>query len=182
MGFITNDFWFDIGTLESYVQASFYLLRSLPPERLGATMVYHDHIYMQGASARSKRDHIDLIERTVLKKIELSGWVLIGRHVDIEDGSAIIDSIVDNYVILSKGSLVKNSIVMDRSIVGQDSVIENSVIGRHVKVGNNVKIVNSYVGNDVVIGDNTVVVNSSIWPHKVIESNAEVRSKRGPSI
>ncbi|MGC9071095.1 MAG: sugar phosphate nucleotidyltransferase [Acidilobus sp.] len=180
MGFVTNGYWFDIGTLESFVEASFYLLNALPPERLGVATAYHDNIYMQGFSPRSKKDHIDLIERTALKKIELIGPTMIGRHVSIEDGASIANSIVDNYVIISSGSSIRRSIIMDRSIVGNGCTIENSVIGRHVYIGENVTITNSVIGNDVVIGDNTVIDSSLLWPHRAIESNSEIKGKKGP--
>mgnify|MGYP001772634589 CR=1 FL=1 len=179
-GFITDSYWFDIGTLENYIEASFYMLSTLQPERLGVATVYHDNIYMQGFSPRSKKDHIDLIERCALRKVSITGPALIGRHVYIEDGSTIENSIVDNYVITSRGSTMRRSIVMDRSIIGKDSLVENSVIGRHVYVGDNVKVVNSVIGNDVIVGDNAVIENSLIWPHRSVEANAEIKSKKGP--
>ncbi|MGC9209807.1 MAG: sugar phosphate nucleotidyltransferase [Acidilobus sp.] len=182
MGFVTSSYWFDIGTLESFVEASFYLLTSLPPERLGVATVYHDNVYMQGFSPRSKKDHIDLIERTALKKIEIVGPTLIGRHVSIDDGASIVNSIIDNYVIISSGASIRRSIIMDRSIVGKGAAIENSIIGRHVHIGDNVTIVNSVIGNDVIIGDNAVIEGSLVWPHKTIEANSQIKGRKGPSL
>ncbi len=179
-GFVTDGYWFDIGTLDSFTSASFYLLSSLNPDRLGASTVYHDNIYLQGSSPRSKKDHIDLIERSALKKVRVTGPTLIGRHVNIEDGSVIENSIVDNYVITSSGSTIRRSIVMDRSIIGRNSVVENSVIGRHVYLGDNVTVINSVIGNDVIVGDNATIENSLIWPHRSVEVNARIVSKRGP--
>lgn len=179
-GFVTEGYWFDIGTLDSFIKASFYLLSTLPPERLGASTVYHDNIYLQGSSPRSKKDHIDLIERSALKKIRITGPALIGRHVSIEDETVIENSIVDNYVITSRGSTIRRSIVMDRSIIGRNAVIENSIIGRHAYIGENVTVINSVIGNDVIVGDNAVIENSLIWPHRSIEANARVASRRTP--
>jgi NDP-sugar pyrophosphorylase family protein len=180
VGYPLDGYWFDVGTLESLVKASFYLLQALPPERLGVSTVYHDTIYMMGFSSRSKKDHVDLIERSAQKRIELRGHVLIGRHVSIEDGAAIVDSIVDNYVIVRSGAKVTNSIVMDRSVVGTDSTVESSIIGRHVSIGSSVKIVNSFIGNNVVIGDGAVITDSQIWPNRSIESNTEINNRKGP--
>lgn len=180
VGYPLNGYWFDIGTIENFVKASFYLLESLPPERLGVATVYHDTIYMMGFSSRSKKDHLDLVERSAQKRIDLSGRVLIGRHVTVEDGASITDSIIDNYVIVKSGARVTKSIVMDRSIIGDNSTVESSIVGRHVAMGSNVKIINSYIGNDVIIGDNAVIIDSQIWPHRSIESNAEISNRRGP--
>ncbi len=180
VGYETRGYWFDIGTLQSYVRASFYLLRTLSPERLGVSTVYHDTVYMSGFSERSRKDHVDLIERAAKGLIYLEGSTLIGRHVSIEDGVSVRDSIIDNYVILRSKSSIEGSIIMDRSIVGQGSSVQSSVIGRHVMLGNNVRIVNSYIGNDVTIGDNVVIEDSLIWPHRSIEANSEIRNRRGP--
>ena len=181
VGHRMSGYWFDVGTLESYVKATFYLLKTLPPERLGATTVYHDTIYMQGQSPRSRRDHVDLIERAAKGTITLGGYVLLGRHVSLRDGSSVEDSVIDNYVIVGPGARIQESIIMDRSLVGPGAEIRNSVIGRHVTIGSGVRIFNSYIGNDVQIGDNAVIENAIIWPHKIIEANSKVTGKVGPS-
>ena len=181
VGHKMSGYWFDIGTLESYTKASFYLLRALPPESLGAATVYHDTIYMQGQSPRSRRDHVDLIERAARGIVTLEGHVLLGRHVSLGDGCVVEDSVIDNYVIVGPEAKIQGSIVMDRSLVGPKSEISSSVIGRHVTIGSNVKVVNSYIGNDVQVGDNVVIENATVWPHKIIEANSKVTGKVGPS-
>lgn len=178
-GYVLKGYWFDIGSIDAYYKAAFYLLKTLPPQQLGATTVYHDTIYMQGASARSRKDHVELIERAAKGLVTLEGHVLLGRHSSISDNVEISDSIVDNYTVIGRETRISRSIIMDRTIVGSKSAIERSIVGRHVKIGDGVSIRDSYIGNDVMIGDDAVLENAIVWPHRSIESGTRISGRYG---
>ncbi|PMP90180.1 MAG: nucleotidyltransferase [Caldisphaera sp.] len=176
-GFVSKGYWFDVGTLDVYRDAAYYLLNNLPKDRLDVETSYKN-VMMQGRSTMSKNLHIELIEKAALKRIAFEGKNLIGRHVKIEDNVVLIDSIIDNYSIIENDNKIVKSIVMDRSYIKKGNLIENSIIGRHTKIGEDVKIVNSYIGNNVIIGDESEIVNSSIWPHRSIESKSQINDKK----
>ncbi len=177
MGYVSNSYWFDVGTLESYREASYYLLNNLDKDRLNVETEYRN-VYMQGMSKRSKNDHIEIIEKIATNKIMINGKNLIGRHVKIGENVKLLSSIIDNYTVIEDNTEINNSIVMDRSFLKTGSVIKNSILGRHVKIGENVKIINSQLGNNVIVGDDAEIINSSIWPHRSIESKSSVVDKK----
>lgn len=171
-----SGYWFDIGTPESYMKASFYLLRNLGKEELRATRVY-GNVRMMGRSSLSRALHERIIGMIEKKLIRVEGDILLGRHIDLGEGVELWDAIIDNYAILMKGSRIIRSIIMDRCVVGEKALIEGSILGRHVYVGRGARIVNTVVGNNVVIGDGSIIVNSKIWPGKSIEQGSVIENK-----
>lgn len=167
-GYIMEGFWFDIGTPESYLEASLYLLRNLEPEKLEVSMSYKG-VKFQGSSPSSKALQVDIIERAATKRLILEGDILIGRHVRIEDEVKIANSIIDNYTIIGGGSRIEDSVIMDRSYVASGAHIENSVVGRHVKIMSGSKIIGSYIGDDVVVEENVELVGCKVWPHRRVK-------------
>lgn len=170
-GFILEDYWFDIGTPERYLEASLYLVRRLKPEELEASTVYKG-VKMQGFSPASRALHVNIIERAAQKLLVFEGDVLLGRHIRLEDGVRIVDAIIDNYTIVEGNSVIERSVVMDRSFIGAGSVIRDSIVGRHVRVGRRVKLVNSYIGDNAVIEDDVVMENCRVWPHRIVKSGS----------
>lgn len=175
-GYIMSGYWFDIGTPESYMRASFYLLRNLGKEELRATRVYGS-VRMMGRSSLSKALQERIIGMIGKKLIRVEGDILLGRHIDLGEGVELWDAIIDNYTILMKSSRIIRSIIMDRCVVGEKALIEGSILGRHVYVGRGARIVNSVVGNNVVIGEGSIVVNSKIWPGKSIEQGSVIENR-----
>jgi len=177
MGYVSNGYWFDVGTLDSFMEASYYLLNNIERERLDVETTYKN-VYMQGKSKRSKNDHIELIEKIATNKVQFEGKNLVGRHVKIGENVKMLSSVIDNYTVIKGDNEVKNSIIMDRSLIESGAIVERSIIGRHVKIGVNVKIINSHLGNNVIIGDETQIINSSIWPHRTIESKSLISDRK----
>ncbi|MET1159725.1 MAG: NDP-sugar synthase [Thermoprotei archaeon] len=171
LGYMAEGYWFDIGTPERYLEATFTLLRVLSNDELGVTTEYKN-VRMQGKTRLSKKLHADIIKREREGKLKLIGDILLGRHISIGDNVELNTVVIDNYTIIGSGTRIVNSVVMDRNVIGENVVIENSIIGRHVKIGRNAMIINSYVGNNVVIGEGAVLERVKVWPHKTIEAHA----------
>jgi NDP-sugar pyrophosphorylase family protein len=175
-GYITTGYWFDIGTPESYMKASFHLLRTLAKEDLRVTRIYGG-IKMMGRSPLSRSLHERIIAMVDKKLIKAEGNILLGRHIDLEEGVELWDAIIDNYTVVMRGSRVIRSIIMDRCLIGEKASIEGSILGRHVYVGRGARIVNSVIGNNVVIGEGSVIVGSKIWPGRTVELGSVIENK-----
>ncbi len=173
VGYMVKGYWFDIGTPERYLEATFTLLRILGNDELGVTTTY-SRVRMQGRTQLSKQLHADIIRKDKEGKIRLIGDILLGRHISLGDGVELDTAVIDNYTIIGKNTRIKHSVVMDRNIIGENVVIENSIIGRHVRIGDNVKIINSYIGNNVTIENGATLEKVKVWPHKTIELNAYI--------
>ena len=170
-GYVMRGYWFDIGTPERYLEASLYLLRRLKPEELEVSTVYKG-VKMQGLSPQSRALHVNIVERVAQKLLVFEGDVLLGRHIRLDDGVRIADSIIDNYTIVEGSSEIVRSVVMDRSYVGMGSLIRDSIIGRHVRIGRGARIIASYIGDNVVVEDEAILENCKVWPHRVVKSGA----------
>jgi len=175
-GYVMKGYWFDIGTPESYMRASFYLLRSLGSDELRVTRVYKG-VRMMGRSHLSRALQEKIVGMIEKGLIRVEGDILLGRHIDIGEGVELWDAIVDNYTIMRKGARAIRSIIMDRCLVGEGALIEGSILGRHVSVGRGARVINSVVGNNVSIGEGAVVVNSKVWPGRVVEQGSILESR-----
>lgn len=164
VGYVTRDYWFDVGTPESYLEAAFHLLRILDDVELGVTLRYHN-VRMQGRSVESRRMQDEIVKRFKAGEFEFYGDVLLGRHISIGRNSRISNSIIDHYCIIGNNVTIENSVVMDRCYISDGSTVRNSIIGRHVTIGRNVVVSQSVLGNDVRVEDGSVCMGSKVWPH-----------------
>lgn len=173
--YILNGYWFDVGTPERYLEATFYLLKTLSPEDLEAKPLTPG-VRVQGKSRESEKLHKEILSDILNGYIKIDGDILIGRHVKIGKGVSLSDVVIDNYSIIDNDVTITRSVIMDRCKIGSRTHIENSIIGRHVKIGRNVKIINSVIGDDTVIEDNVVLINTKVWPHKEIPRDAHIEN------
>ncbi|MCX8196398.1 MAG: NDP-sugar synthase [Acidilobaceae archaeon] len=163
-------YWFDIGTPERYLEATFYLLRVLEEAALDVTTSYKG-VKMQGTSPASRFLQVELIEKAATKVILFEGDVLLGRHIRIGDGARVERAVVDNYTVLEEGVTVRGSVVMDRCHVGSGALVEDSIVGRHSRVGAKAKVVRSYIGDNVTIEEGAQLYECKVWPHRVVKAN-----------
>ncbi|MCS7137722.1 MAG: NDP-sugar synthase [Candidatus Caldarchaeum sp.] len=164
-GYVTDSYWFDVGTPETYLEAVFYMLRNMRPDDIGVTFSYKN-VRMQGRTAESERLHRELVRRDAVGEICFEGDVLLGRHISVGRGTRISDSIIDHYTILGENVVVENSVIMDRCVVGDGSVVKGSIVGRHCQIGRGVELVGSILGNGVEVMNEARCVGSKIWPHQ----------------
>ncbi len=169
-GYVFRGIWFDIGTPESYMDASFYFLRNAKPEVLGIDFIYRN-LRAFGRSQLSRRVHKSIAKMMEEGRLIVEGDVLVGRHTSIGDGSVLRNAIIDNYVVISNNSIIEESIIMDRVYIGKNAVIRNSIIGRHTYIDDDAYIEDSIIGNNVFIGRRARVINSKIWPGRYVPSH-----------
>ncbi|MEM1598682.1 MAG: NDP-sugar synthase [Pyrobaculum sp.] len=167
-GYVTREYWFDVGTPERYLKAVLFLLRQLTPQELEADEIA-PAVYAQGQSRQSRALKQKLQDDIKNGVVKAEGHVLIGRHVQIGRGVHLKDAVVDNYVIVGEEASIEDSAVMDRSFIGRGAVIKRSIIGRHVYVGEGAVLEDSVVADNAVIGDGAVLKKVKVWPHKTVE-------------
>jgi len=148
-----NDYWKDVGTLESYWQANMELIKTLPEFNLYETFwkIYtnSDHQPPQYTGANAK------IEASI-----------------ISDGSEVygevFNSVLGPDVVVEENAIVRDSIIMGNTVIGQGAYLERCIIDERCRIGKNTKIgigenipneskPNIYNTGITVIGDNTFV-------------------------
>ena len=183
-GYYMKGSWLDVGTPRAYLSAVTRVLGD-PSRRdayLGEPLPQLQNVWIQGGSADSVRRKEALVRKALTRRIRLDGHVLVGRHCQIEDGTIIRDSCVDNFCILGKEVTIERSAIMDRVVVGDGAIIQDSIVGRHVRVGSSLDSPTwvtglSVVGDDVEIGKGATLAASRVNPHRAVPVRAVVQGQ-----
>lgn len=183
-GFYMKGTWYDVGTPRGYLSSVTSVLKD-PSRRnyyLGEPLPQLNNVWIQGGSADSVRRKAIIARKAMAKKIRLEGNVFIGRHCQIEDGSIIRDSCLDNFCIIGGDVTIERSAIMDRVVVEEGATIQDSIVGRHVRVGSTKDKPTwitglSTVGDDVDIEKGATLASTKVNPHMKVLEGADLEGK-----
>lgn len=131
-GRVSQDkYWRDVGTLDSYYEASMNLIAPMPSLDL-----YQENWPIRSYQAQTPP------ARTVPSFRNNEG--------------IFINSILGGGAIIS-GGCVQESIIFPKVYVGDESVVEKSILFEEVKIGNNVEIKNCIIDKNVIVPDNVKI-------------------------
>lgn len=123
-----NNYWRDLGTPESYLQA------------------HHDFL-----SGKIKNFEI---EKTVNSEISHTALVdktsVIGADCIIKPNTRIINSVIGQGVHIEEKAVIENSVIWAHTRVSNSAQIKNAIVGRSCFIGKN-----AVVGEGAVLGDKT---------------------------
>ena len=176
--------WLDVGTPRGYLSAVSRVL-SDPSSRtsyFGEPLAPLRQVWIQGWSADSIRRKEVILQKALSGKIQLEGSVLIGRHCQIEDGSIIRDSCIDNFCILGRDVTIERSAIMDRVVIDDGATIQDSIVGRHVRVGSSLAKPTwitglSVLGDDVDVDLGATLASAKVNPHLKIPEGANIQGQ-----
>ncbi|MCL2564190.1 MAG: glucose-1-phosphate adenylyltransferase [Defluviitaleaceae bacterium] len=133
-----NDYWKDVGTIESYWQANMELIKSLPEFNLYEDLwpIYTDTVKTQPQYC-SESSHV----KTSLIS---AGCEIYGT---------VINSVLSPGVIVHAGAHVRDSIIMDDCIIHENVTIERCIVDRNSEIGS---------GTVIGVGDN---IPNEKYPH-----------------
>lgn len=164
-GYITNDYWCDIGDLKAYQQSHFDILD-------GKVKINIPGYQIQGKVWVDEGIEID-------RDCIINGPVVIGANCRIKKG-AIINPycIIGNNNVIDQNTSVKRSIIWDGCSIGHNTQLRGTILCNKVVIRDN-----SAAFEQSVIGDNTVIKehasikpNVKIWPNKFIDYGVEITS------
>jgi mannose-1-phosphate guanylyltransferase/phosphomannomutase len=162
-GYVTDDYWEDIGTLEQFAGAQRDVLDGkVKGVRPPGTRL---------------RENIFVGRRAQVDDDALEGPVVIGENVRVDEGARISPySIVADNVVISAGATVERSVVAEGTYVGEGAELVGTLVGRNSYVQARARLLErSALGDDVIVGEGaTVAPEVKIYPHKTIESGANV--------
>ena len=120
-----NDYWKDVGTIESLWEANMDLLSDVPEIDL------HDkkfRIYARNLGLQPQ--HIATTAQIdnclVTEGVELFGTArhsILSSACVIEEGATVIDSVIMPGAVIKKGALVKRAIVAENAVVSEDAQV-----------------------------------------------------------
>lgn len=164
-GYITDDYWCDIGDLNAYAQAHMDIMNGLVKASI---------------PGREASPGIWLGEGTVIdENAALIAPCVIGRNCTVKNGATI-----GKYTVLGDGCIVSERTGIKRSVVWKNCMFDKnvqlrgSVVCSKVHMKDDVSTFeNSIIGDDTIIRENAVIKpNIKIWPNKLIDQCTEVNS------
>jgi mannose-1-phosphate guanylyltransferase / phosphomannomutase len=162
-GYVTEDYWQDIGTLDQYMQAQRDVLDGK----------------MRGVRPPGTRlrENVYVGQRAQVDDEELTGPVVIGENVRVDEGAEIGPySVIADNVVIAAGASVERSVVAGGTYIGEGAELVGTLVGRSSYVQARARLLErSSLGDDVIVGESaTVSADVKIYPHKTVESGANV--------
>ena len=162
-GYVTEDYWEDIGTLEQFASAQRDVLDGkVKGVRPPGTRL---------------RENIYVGRRAQVDDDQLEGPVVIGENVRVDEGASISPyTVIADNVIVSAGAGVERSVVAEGTYIGEGAELVDTLVGRNSYVQARARILErSALGDDVIVGEGaTIGPEVKVYPHKTIESGANV--------
>jgi mannose-1-phosphate guanylyltransferase/phosphomannomutase len=162
-GFVTEDYWEDIGTLEQYMWAQRDVLDGkMKNARPPGTRL---------------RENVYVGQRAQVDDEELEGPVVVGENVRVDEGARISPyCVIADNVVIGAGASVERSVVAEGTYIGEGAELVDALVGRHSYIQERARILErSALGDDVIVGEGaTVAPDVKVFPHKTVESGANV--------
>ncbi len=164
-GFVTQDYWCDIGDLDAYVGVHTDIL---------------DKKVNISINAREIRQGVWVSEGTIIsKEAVIKPPVLVGKNSVIKDGSVLGQySVVGADCHIGEGSTTKRSILWNGCILKNNVQLRGSVLCSNVKCREKTAAFEgTVVGENCILGENSLIKPGiKIWPEKHIDMGTEVCS------
>ena len=162
-GYVTQDYWCDIGDLNSYKQTQFDMLE-------GKVKFSSDYIEIQNGIWT--QEHIE-----IEKNVTLLPPIYIGKNAFIKEGATIEGfSIIGDNCTIGKDSTIKKSIIWNHTTIGTKTNLRGVVLCNHVDIKKNAELYeNVVIGEGTTIAENVVIKpDIKIWPQKKVHENTVV--------
>lgn len=162
-GYVTDDYWEDIGTLEQYASAQRDVLDGK----------------VKGVRPPGTRlkGNVYIGSRAQVDEEQLEGPVVIGENARVDEGARISPySVIGDNVVISSGAVIERSIIAEGTYVGEGAELKDTLVGRSSYIQARARILErSALGDDVIVGEGaTIAPEVKIYPHKTVESGANV--------
>ena len=164
-GYITEDYWCDIGDLKAYHQA---------------------HIDVLNGKVKIEIPGKEIMERVwvdedveIEESASIQPYCIIGKNSRIKKGA-----VISSFTTIGENNIIGERCGIKRSILWKNCVIDKNVQLRAAVICNKVHMKNgsssfehSVIGDDTVVRENAIIKpNIKIWPDKIIDSGAEINS------
>ena len=164
-GYITDDYWCDIGDLGAYMQAHSDIM---------------DGSVKVNIPGKEYSKGIWVGNETIIDPgAKLSAPSIIGASCHVRNGTEIGSfSVIGDNNIISGQCGIKKSVIWKNCTVNNDVQLRGSIICDHVHLREGVSAFEqSVVGEYSVIGERAIIKpNIKIWPDKLVEQGMEVDS------
>ena len=162
-GYITDEYWCDIGDINSYIKTHEDLLNK---------KVRADFL------SEEVNDGVWIGEGTFVERgVKIVPPVYIGKNCKIKEGSVIESySVIGDNSYIDNNCSLKRTITWDMVFLSSDVETRKSIICDSVQIKDNTKLFEgSVIGSGTTVLKGAIISpNIKIWPHKLIEENTKV--------
>ncbi|MDR0999932.1 MAG: glucose-1-phosphate adenylyltransferase [Clostridiales bacterium] len=120
-----NDYWKDVGTIESYWMANMELIKTLPDFNL------YDDFWKIYTDSEHQSPQYTGPEADVRASLLADGCEIYG---------AVYNSVLGADTFVGEGTVIRDSIIMEGGHIGKNSRIERAIIDEQCAIGDNVVI------------------------------------------
>ncbi|MBO0804651.1 MAG: mannose-1-phosphate guanyltransferase [Nocardiopsaceae bacterium] len=164
-GYVSDRYWEDVGTLESYLKAQADVLAGRVETGIAGFEVSPGVWIAEGAE--------------VDPDAALTGPVCIGEYAKIEAGARIREySVIGANVVVKEGAFVHRAVVHNNVFVGQGTMLRGCVVGKNTDAMRLARIEETaVVGDECVIEPEAYLsAGVKVYPFKTIEAGAVVNT------
>ena len=132
---IENNYWRDIGTPTSYLQA------------------HHDFL-----SGKIKNFTLEnFAESDIATAAIVDKTSVIGANCIIKPNARIVNSVLGEGVLVEEKAVIENSVIWSHARISSQAEIRNSIVGRGCHIGKNASVTNAVLGDKTSLTDYTKV-------------------------
>ena len=164
-GYVSDRYWEDVGTLESYLKAQADVLARRVDTDIAGFEVSPGVWVAEGAD--------------VDPDAVLTGPLCIGDYAKIEAGAHLREySVIGANVVVKEGAFIHRAVVHNNVFVGQGTTLRGCVIGKNTDVMRLARIEEgAVVGDECVIEPEAYIsAGVKVYPFKTIEAGAVVNT------
>jgi mannose-1-phosphate guanylyltransferase/phosphomannomutase len=157
-GFITEDYWCDVGNLAMYSNVHKDILDGKVKIDIPGKKIAHD-IWV-GRDVEIDPD------------AKIKGPIIIGNFARIKKGAEVSEySVIGDNCLIEENASVKKSVIFHNTVIGRKCELRGAVVGKRCVLGEGVSIYeDAVVADDCTIGSGAVIqAGIRVWPDKSIE-------------
>ncbi len=160
-GYVTKDYWCDIGDLTSYRHAHKDILNRNVSVKISGNEIA-PNVWVG--------ENVEINKNSTIKSP-----CIIGNNVKINSGVVIGEhTVLGDYNFIGKNSTIKQSVVWNSTILSNNVSLRGCVIANNTQLNNNVSIYEgSIIGNNCEILEYAIIKpDIKVWPNKKIDSSS----------
>jgi mannose-1-phosphate guanylyltransferase/phosphomannomutase len=164
-GYISDKYWEDVGTHESYLKAQADVLAGRVSTDIAGFEVSPGVWVAEGAD--------------VDPEAVLTGPLCIGEYAKIEPGAHIREySVIGANVVVKEGAFIHRAVVHNNVFVGQGTTLRGCVVGKNTDVMRLARIEETAVVGDECVVEPEAYISAGVkvYPFKTIEAGAVVNT------
>jgi mannose-1-phosphate guanylyltransferase / phosphomannomutase len=164
-GYISDKYWEDVGTLESYLKAQADVLSKKVEVDIAGFEVSPGVWVAEGAD--------------VDPDATLKGPVVVGDYAKIEAGATVREySVIGANVVVKEGAFIHRAVVHNNVFVGQGTTLRGCVVGKNTDVMRLARIEEAAVIGDECVVEPEAYISAGVkvYPFKTIEAGAVVNT------